>query len=150
MSKVLHNWPFAWRNHRSPVVSPCKLPVMQKLFPCHDLIMHAHDFCCALFCCGYTISLHSKNRWVLIEVEPKWPPIYRWHFLNNFLEWNLTYFHWKFHLCLFLRLVSGNNEPAFFQLMAWCWTGNKLLYEPVMALMLFGYTRPAWVKRVVF
>ena len=37
--KALHYWPFVRGIHRSPLVSPHKVPVMQKSFPCYDVIM---------------------------------------------------------------------------------------------------------------
>ena len=41
-----------------------------------------------------------------------------------------------------------NNIPALVQVMAWHWTGNKTLSEPMMVglLMHISFTWPQWVK----
>ena len=45
--------------------------------------------------------------------------------------------------------VRINNIPALFQIMAWCWTGDKPLSEPMMVSLLthICVTRPQWVNR---
>ena len=41
-----------------------------------------------------------------------------------------------------------NNKPPLVQIMAWCWTGNKTLSEPMMACLLIHIcnTQPQWVN----
>ena len=44
--------------------------------------------------------------------------------------------------------VRINNIPAFVQIMAWCRSGDKPLYEPMIVSLLthISVTRPQWVK----
>ena len=42
----------------------------------------------------------------------------------------------KIQIYVSLKFVSRSpidNEPALVQVMAWCWTGDKPLFEPMMA-----------------
>ena len=43
-----------------------------------------------------------------------------------------------------------NNIPALVQVMAWCWPGDKPLYEPMMVRLLkhICITWPLWVKDI--
>ena len=45
-----------------------------------------------------------------------------------------------------------NNNPALVQIMAWRWSGDKLLSEPMMASLLthICVTQPQWVKGALF
>ena len=48
----------------------------------------------------------------------------------------------------FLPMGSINNIPALVQIMAWCRTGDKPLFEPMLMRLLTNkcVTRPQWVK----
>ena len=48
----------------------------------------------------------------------------------------------------FVHKGQINNIPVLFQIMAWCWLGNKPLAEPMMVslLMHICVTQPQWVK----
>ena len=41
--RALHYWPFVWGIHQGLVDSPHKWQVMQKAFPCHDIITYLYD-----------------------------------------------------------------------------------------------------------
>ena len=55
---------------------------------------------------------------------------------SNEFSWTKIYefrlrFHWSF-----VTKVSINNIPTLVKIMAWRWTGDKLLYEPMMVISL--------------
>ena len=66
-----------------------------------------------------------------IEADKKWPQFCRRHFQMHFLEWKIWI---SMNISVkFVPKVPIDNKLALVQIMAWCWTGNKLLSEPMMA-----------------
>ena len=78
--------------------------------------------------------------------QDKIATILRWQFEMHFPEsiiWIL--------IKISLRFVPRgpiNNIPSLVQIMAWCWSGDKPLSEPIMFSILtyICITRPQWVK----
>ena len=63
-------------------------------------------------------------------------------------------FSWMKMYDFCLRFVSGvriNNIPGLVQIMAWCWPGDKPLYEPMMDSLLIHICTnlPQWVKKLL-
>ena len=80
-------------------------------------------------------SWYSPSIWVEQVFINSFPPgqngchFGRWHFQMNFLEWNDG-----IQIKISLKFVTRSpidNEPAWFQVMAWGRTGDKPLPEPV-------------------
>ena len=65
------------------------------------------------------------------EAETKWPPFCRRQFQSHFLEWKVSYFDWYFTDVIFQGPID--NKPALVQVMAWRRTGDKPLFEPMVA-----------------
>ena len=80
----------------------------------------------------------------LIEAETKWPPFFGRHFKCIFLNENV----WislmiSPKIAPHMRIV---NIPALVQIMYWRLTGDKPLYEPMLARFVDAYTRH-WGER---
>ena len=65
-----------------------------------------------------------------IDAETKWLPYCRQHFQSDFLIWEL--FLVDQVTLKYDPMGSINNKLELVQIMAWCWTGNKPLSEPVL------------------
>ena len=52
----------------------------------------------------------------------------------------------------FLPIVQIHSIPALVKIMAWCWSGDKPLSEPMMVSLLthICITRPQWVKSLAW
>ena len=68
----------------------------------------------------------------LIEAQTVWlSPFSSRHFPMYFHEWKCIHFNWDFtEFCSYCKGPS-KNFPALVQIMAWCWSGNKPLSEPM-------------------
>ena len=57
-------------------------------------------------------------------------------------------------ITILLKLPKGptHHIPAFVQIMAWCWPGDKPLSEPMMdSLLIHTYvSRPQWVNEIFY
>ena len=74
-----------------------------------------------------------------IEAGTRWPTFSRRHFQSHFLLWKLFYF-----IKMSLKFVPHgpfNNIPALVQIMAWRRSGDKPLFEPMMAYIVNAYMR---------
>ena len=74
---IMHFWPFVRGIHQSLVDSPHKEPVMQRRFPCHDVIILSHYCPCfnpvgmvvlAYLICGW-YHPHSSNNHLLLSLS---------------------------------------------------------------------------------
>ena len=88
------------------------------------------------------LPLASKNWAVAVELDPGQVKIIIgyirreifWTFLGDqvkILVWNTEY------VCK----VPINNDPALVQVMAWCWIGDKPLFEPMLTQLTDTYMR---------
>ena len=89
------------------------------------------------------IMVNSLNTLRLRQNGHHFPAdILKWIFLNENL-WTSIKISLKF-------ILRGpiNNNPSLVQIMAWCWSGDKPLSEPMMVglLMHICVTQPQWVK----
>ena len=69
----------------------------------------------------------------------KWPTFRRWHFKRIFFNKNVS-----ISIKVSLKFVPKgpiNNIPTLVQIMAWRWTGDKPLTEPMMTQFKDAYMR---------
>ena len=68
-----------------------------------------------------------------IEAEPKWQPVWRWHFQIRFLQGNLLYFLFKFHSNMFpwsnwsFDIIGLEDVFALKRRQAITWTNDVLV-----------------------
>ena len=63
-------------------------------------------------------------------------------FLNGFSWMKMVEFRLKIPL-KFVHKSPVDNNPALVQIMAWCWTGDKSLSQPVVSLFIDAYMQHA-------
>ena len=83
------------------------------------------------------ILKHALWRIWHMEAEAKWSPFCSRQFPMNVRVWTLVYLDWNFTE----KLPSIFYMSALVQMMAWCWTSDKPLSEPMRAWFTDVYVR---------
>ena len=116
--------------YRGPANSPYKWPVTWKVFPFDDVIMQIVYWRNATIqFCHYIAAFSPLYLQTPLEDETKWLPFCRQHFQIHSHVWK-SHFHSNFTAILPRGLIDV--IPALVQIMAWRWSGIKLLSDPMM------------------
>ena len=138
---------------RSPWVSSCKRPPMQRVFPRYDVLM-----CCVvtvysiLLQCALSRAFTSKLELIVYRQAMKTAPLQGTShsaLATINLHWGITwpiFCRWLFEcICLYddcciliqisLKFIPDfqiNEKSALDGIMDWRWTGGKSIHEPMM------------------
>ena len=116
----------------------------------HMFIGHSPMYLFSPQCLSTIPWLIIKSHWYFNSLRPRQN---RRHFADNVFKCNFLNENVCIPIKISLKFVSKgpiNNIPALVQIMAWRWTGDKPLSEPMMthSMVHICVTWPQWVKGI--